>query len=370
MKKVLVLHTSVGHGIRITAQNIYSQLLQSGKFEVRIADFHEVEPGPIVEILEKIYFFSTEKVSWIWAVLYSEAVASLTIPLRMFTASFRYKRILAEIRKFEPDIVISTETVPSGVIAYLKRKKLYSGKLIVAFSDYHLHRFWLYDECDLYLCNIAEQAEKLKALGIPENKIAVTGMIIAPKYLHKIPRQQARKEAGLQSELSAVLVSGGRRGLIASFEIVSELQKSGTPFAIAVVTGKNRDLKTRLSALPHSPNHPLQIFEYVTNQDVLMSAVDLLISKPGGPTIAEAVGKNLPIILTDAHPGHEQANLNYLVEHGIVQYGRTHMEVGQLAEKILAGEIKYDHAYAVEKLLKPKGAVSLTAALLRLNMNS
>ena len=51
-------------------------------------------------------------------------------------------------------------------MAYLKAKGLYRGKLVIVFSDYHLHRFWLYNEADLYICNIPDQVTELKKLGI------------------------------------------------------------------------------------------------------------------------------------------------------------------------------------------------------------
>ncbi len=366
MTKVLVLHTSVGHGIKITAQNIYTRLVKSGRFEARIEDFHEVQPGPLVRILEIIYFFATETAPWIWALLYTETVASLVIPLRMIPASFRYKKILAQIRAFQPDIVISTETVPTGVVAYLKRKNLYSGKLAVAFSDYHLHRFWLYDEVDLYLCNISEQATDIQAMGIPADKTAVTGMIVSEKYLKSVSRVSAAQRFALDPKKKSVVVSGGRRGLQASREIVEKLLKSPVPFQITVVTGKNEKLKKDLEAFASTPEHILQILGYVTEQEILMSAADLVISKPGGPTIAEAVAKGLPVIVTDAHPGHEMKNMLYLEHHNVAFHGKNPVEVVKLVEMILRGEIGHDKAAAFERIIKPKDSVELTQALKRL----
>ena len=94
MIKVLILHTSVGHGIKITAQNIYARLVKSGRFEARIEDFQELERGMFAMVLEKIYFFFTETFPFIWGWVYSERVATFTIPLRPLISSFKYKRTL------------------------------------------------------------------------------------------------------------------------------------------------------------------------------------------------------------------------------------------------------------------------------------
>lgn len=368
MTKILVLHTSVGHGIMITARNIYERLLKSDHFDVRIEDLYKVAPGPLVGVLEKIYFYFTETFPFIWGILYSEAAARVTIPFRMLAASFRYKRVWRVIRDFRPDIVVSTETVPSGITAYLKREGWYQGKLVIVFSDYHLHRFWLYDECDLYLCNIAEQRDALLQLGIPEEKIALTGMIVSEKYLQNVPRTAAAKEFGLDPELPAVLVSGGRRGLLASKKIVQKLLASPKPFQIVVVAGQNEKLKSELERLTGAGDHNLQIFGYVANQEILMSAVDVLVSKPGGPTIAEAVAKGLSVVIALAHPGHEMANMRYLVDSGIGQYGRAPAEVVGAVIRILNKEILLDKQGNYEKLIAPQGHISLTQALERLNI--
>ena len=361
--KVLVLHTAVGHGIKVIAENIYRELEESGRFRVSIADFHEVEPGPIVRILEKIYYIFTETLPFIWGWIYSDLAARITIPFRMLAASFRYKKILSLIRQYAPDIVVSTETVPSGAVAYLKRKGLYEGKLMIAFSDYHLHRFWLYDEADLYLCNIPEQKKELLTLGVPREKIAVTGMIISEKFLQKTPRDEAVKAFGLNPDLSTVMVSGGRRGLVASKTVIKSLLASQAQFQIAVITGLNHDLKQALEKLPAIPKHDLKILGYVDRMDVLMSAADVLISKPGGPTIAEAVAKRLPVVLTDAHPGHETKNMEYLVRHKIAWSAARPEEAALLVERILDGRLKHNPEQGFAAIVQPPEAQSVAEIL-------
>jgi processive 1,2-diacylglycerol beta-glucosyltransferase len=65
---------------------------------------------------------------------------------------------------------------------------------------------------------------------------------------------------------------------------------------------------------PH--NIEVQIFGYVTNVHELMDASDVLISKAGGLTSAEAMSKHLPMIIVDPIPGQETRNADMIVEHG------------------------------------------------------
>lgn len=39
----------------------------------------------------------------------------------------------------------------------------------------------------------------------------------------------------------------------------------------------------------------------------------LLISKPGGLTVSEAINKNLPIIIPFSYPGQEKDNVHFIV---------------------------------------------------------
>src|SRR5512146_3050296 len=134
--KVLILHTAVGHGIKVTAQNIFDRLQKSGRFEVRIEEIGKIESGWFAHSLEKTYLTILEKISPLWGFLYnSKIVLSLALPLRKFIASFKSRRTLEILREFQPAIVISTQAIPTGVIAYLKSKGLYRGKLAAVFSD-------------------------------------------------------------------------------------------------------------------------------------------------------------------------------------------------------------------------------------------
>lgn len=363
--RVLILHTSVGYGIKITAQGIYDRLKASAEFDPRIEDVQEMEKSFSVSLLQKVYLMVIEKISWLWGVLYNSPVVMwIMLPLRKWIASFKAERTLRVLREYQPAMVISTQAAPTGIVAYLKSKGLYRGKLVAAFSDYHLHKFWLFDEVDLYMCNIQEQADQLRTMGVTPDRIVVTGMPVLDKYLKQAPRDEACAQFGLLTSMPVVLMSGGRRGLIASKEIFLRLLRSPKSFQVAVVAGKNEELKEELAKISAPARHPVKILGFVENQDVLMSAASLIISKPGGPTIAEAVSKRLPVIITDAHPGHEEANKNYLVRNGVAGYGRIPREVAFLVEQVLEGKQINQQEQAFRLLIEPKNRKTVVEALL------
>lgn len=362
--KVLILHTSVGNGIKVTAENIFEKLNNSDDFEARIEDIEKVQSGWLISSFRLFYTNTLEHISGFWGFLYnSKIILFLLRPLRKVFASFNYKRTLAILREFQPAVVISTEAAPSAVIAYLKSTGLYRGKLAINFSDYHLHSFWLYKEADLYLCSIADQAEELKKLGVPQEKIAVTGMMIAEKFFKEIKKEEALREFGLLTSMPVLLLTSGGTARMAIKKIFLQLLRSPKSFQVVAVTGKNEKLKKELEKVSAPGRHPIKILGYIDNLHVLMSAASVMVGKTGGPTMAEAVIKKLPMVITDVRPGHELANLEYLLKNQIVDYGRIPREVGFLVDEILDHRLKKHWDRSFSKIIHPPESKSLIEAL-------
>ena len=362
--KVLILHTSVGYGIKATAENVAEQLNKSGDYEVRIADVEQIEEGFAISAIRNVYLALLDKISPLWGFLYSsKVILFFSLPLRKFAASFKSKHVLAILQEFQPAIVISTQTVPSGIVAYLKSRGLYRGKLVIVFSDYHLHRFWLYDEADLYICNIPEQVLELKKLGIEDAKIKLTGTIIAEKFYRPISREEALGELGLLTSMPVVLMGGAGRARASAKETFLQLLRSPKSFQVVVVCGRNEEFKTELLTISAPTRHPVKILGYVENMEVLMSAAQVFVYKTGGPTMAEAVVKKLPMVLTDIRPGHELINLKYLIDHGIARFARIPREVVFMVEEVLDGKAKINHERSFNAIVKPIGSVSVAEAI-------
>jgi len=366
--KILILHTSVGGGIRATAENVAEQLENSGLYEVRNCDVEQVETGAYPSMIRNAYLAILDHFSTLWGFLYnSKIVLFLTLPLRKFFASFKSGNVLEILREFQPAIVISTGVVSSSIMAYLKSKGLYRGKFVIVFSDYHLHRFWLHDEADLYICNIQKQVEELKKHLIAESKIRLTGTIIADKFFNEVSRAQALEQLGLLTSMPVVLLGGAGRARSFMKEVFLQLLRSPRSFQIAVICGRNLKLKEELSQITAPSPHPVKILGFVDNMELWMSAASVLVYKTGGPSMAEAVIKKLPIVFVDVRPGHEQKNLEYLTAHGIGQYARISREATFMVEQILDGRQKINHDLNIKAIVHPPGAVSVLEAIASIN---
>jgi processive 1,2-diacylglycerol beta-glucosyltransferase len=89
-----------------------------------------------------------------------------------------------------------------------------------------------------------------------------------------------------------------------------------TPLEIVVVAGRNEDLKHRLEQIAAPSHHVVHVLGFTSEMDELMTAADLVVSKPGGLTTSEALACGTPMAVVNPIPGQESRNGDFLLENG------------------------------------------------------
>lgn len=177
-------------------------------------------------------------------------------------------------------------------------------------------------------------------------------------------------------ERPMILLMGGGEGVGSLQDIVSELYldlvQRGADATICVVCGRNEKLKKQLenrdwdqvtkdlSAIPAEKrrkrkrwwrgqrkhlktadktssheisDRPGQVqvvgLGFVTNMAEYMVAADVLVSKAGPGTIAEAAAVGLPVMLTSFLPGQEAGNVDYVLEKGFGDYFEDPVDIAE-----------------------------------------
>jgi len=72
----------------------------------------------------------------------------------------------------------------------------------------------------------------------------------------------------------------------------------------------------------------------------MMAAADLLITKPGGVTVAEAMAVGVPLLLTEPIPGPEERHLRYLVGRGAAVHAPALGQLPGLVSTLLTSPAK------------------------------
>ena len=301
-----------------------------------------------------VHRFVNNYLPFIWGWLYAWG-HFIILPLRVFIAGFNYKLTKSYVDDFHPDVIITTQTTASAIIAYLKKQKLYTGLFGIAFSDFHLHRYWLYDQADFYLVNIEEQKQQMLKLGISESKIFVCGMALKPKAMVNV--DAVKNKFGIGEQDKTVLIGSGSLGTGVDGKLISQFVDLPNIKVIAVC-GKNQAIYQNLKKQFEGTKN-ISILGFYSPMDELYATADVFITKPGGLSVSEALRRGLPMVISHFFPGQERQNFNYLLRHNLVMPKTTDVAMQALVE-IKSGSFKLalQNNPNLETLFVPNAAVN------------
>ena len=153
--------------------------------------------------------------------------------------------------------------------------------------------------------------------GAPKEKIHTFGIPIFEAFYQEEDRASLLRGMNLSPELPTVLIMAGSFGVKNILRVYRDISTLGTAFQVIVITGKNKTLYEAFQKeLPNS-SKPTHLVEFTTEVQKYMHASDLLITKPGGLTVSEALASGLPMAVFDAIPGQEEDNAQFLQAHGM-----------------------------------------------------
>jgi len=276
--------------------------------------------NPFIEyILNSLYYAIIKLTPWFWNIIWDDKeVYWLTYLLRETLYKLNYHKFYRKVIKpFNPDVVICTHSLSCAISSTIKREKKLDYLLIAIPTDFYLNPYWFYKNVDMYFLpqdNLTSNHLKWK---VTPNKLCVTGIPILPEFSKSKDKSYLKKKWQVKNNLFTILVMGGGEGLGPIEDAVLAFKEVSFPLQVLVVTGINRNLKRNLDKISPKLNFPLKVWGYVREIDELMEISDLLISKPGGLTTAEALSKGLPMIVLDSITGQEMRNKGLLLEKGL-----------------------------------------------------
>lgn len=316
-KRVLLMYiTEVsGHHRATLAIEKAIKVLSPETEVLNINAFHYT--NPISEkVINKLYMGVIKRTPKIWDFLYDnqriiKSVARLKNTINKFNSS-KLKNIFD---RFRPEVVACSQAFPCGMVAAYKSHYHANLPLVAVLTDYVPHSFWIYDNVDYYIAPSDEITLRLMAKGVALHKIKAFGIPFDFQFNDTIDKDTVRASLGFEN-LPTLLIMGGGHGLGPIKGIMESLEKIPLDLQEIVVTGANKELYSALSKNLNKFKKRIRVFSYVNNVNELMGVSDIIITKPGGITTAEALAKKLPMIIVSPLPGQEINNTIYLTEKG------------------------------------------------------
>jgi processive 1,2-diacylglycerol beta-glucosyltransferase len=175
---------------------------------------------------------------------------------------------------------------------------------------------WLSRMFQRYFVALDETKAHLEALGLPAERITVSGIPIDPIFAAPVDRAKMRASYGLQPEKTTLLLSAGALGVGPTELIVERLKHLEHDVQIIVTCGRSEEAKARVTEAVGAERSRFCILGYSDRMHELMHISDLFIGKPGGLTTSEALACGLPMAVFSPIPGQEERNADHLLEEG------------------------------------------------------
>jgi len=304
----------------------------------------------------------------VWDFLYDNPqIAKRVEKLRDKVYKFNSPKFKNLFDKFQPDVVACTQAFPCGMVADFKKTYQSNLPLIAVLTDYIPHSYWIHDNINYYITPSEEVSWRLAKKGVNLAQIKALGIPCDPKFNQPLDRNKVMQKLKFDPRLNTILLMGGGQGLGPIKTMVKSLEKVSSPLQEIIVTGTNKKIYRSLKKKIRKYKHKIALFSYTHNIHELMGASNIIITKPGGVTTAEALGKGLPIVIVKPIPGQEINNTTYLINQGAAIRTDQPRDLNVIIEDLLASPRKLSAMReAVERIAKPKASFDIARLLLNL----
>lgn len=358
-KRIAILTLSVGSG-HVQAAKVIERALDDGAEPVEVRTFDAIDLAHrwFLWLYVQPYWWMLRHAPGIWRRLFEHRQRKLhksTAPHWMFRRGC--VEVLRQLKAFSPHLIIATEIGAAEIAALGKREGWFNAPLLAVQTDLETEPPWVQREIDIY-CVATEHARiQFIEWGISPNRILVCGIPIDPAFALPFDRPELLRALGLDLNRPVVLVMGGGMGPAPLDEIVQSLEKCRLPLQVLVVAGQDLAMRARLEALHGKVALNLFTFGWTDNVPELMAAANLLITKPGGVTTAEALAAGLPMILTHPIPGPEEGQIRFLEQNGVAFRAKSLADIPQLTSKLLGDSSRMvDIAQRARELSRPEAS--------------
>ncbi|MFH0826533.1 MAG: glycosyltransferase [Candidatus Omnitrophota bacterium] len=325
--------------------------------------------NPISErIVNKLYLGIIKRTPRIWDYIYDNpGIVKNVEKIKETIHKFNSPKLKNLFEKFKPHAIVCTQAFPCGMCADYKKSFKSKIPLFAVLTDYIPHSYWLYDMVDHYITPSEEVTVRLMNKGIPLAKIKSLGIPFDPQFNEPSDAPKIYEKLNLNPTWPTLLIMGGGQGLGPIKAIVRSLEKVKQDLQEIVVAGTNRRLYKAVKAQLGKHKKNIVLFGYTSNINELMAISNIIITKPGGVTVAEVLAKKIPMIIVKPIPGQEANNTAYLTREGAAIKVDDPERINVAVEDLLAHPEKLDFlSLSASRIAKPNASLDVARLILNI----
>lgn len=363
--KVLILTGSYGNGHLQVTTTLEKQFRAKGITTITTCDlFQEAHPA-ITKMTKYLYIKSFTVGQKVYGSFYY-GTNSMKNDYRVTTwfNQFGMDRLKEVIATVQPDIIVNT--FPMLVAGEWKKQTGATIPVVHTLTDFCLHSRWLHPNVDHYFVASEEMKQEMMDLGFPPSCISVTGIPVRSSFEEKKNKQLLWKKYRLDPAKKTILLMSGAFGVLKDTDYLASELAEMKDSQLVIVCGNNLELQELLKKKLGEYKNVL-ILGYVQEIDELMEMATVMITKPGGITLSEALAKHVPLVLYRAVPGQEKENALYFEEKKAAVHVQTVEEVLWNTSRIVENEeVRITMEQALQQLYQPLAADVIVSNLLEM----
>lgn len=323
MSNILILTASIGNGHNQVAKNLQESLISVG-FHVTTVDFLEVSPHDVNNFFSKAYKnllkYKPDLFRQICRFSENETLGNIKYML----AKINRRIITRLVCQYEPDIIICTHFFPLAAAAAYKKSRHSPIKLIGFVTDYTVHPIWQVTAVDQYFVAHTSLLRQFHALSPGSAQIFPTGIPVGADFT-PVTRQ---------NPFPHILVMTGHQTAESLQSILNCLQALPQNIHITFITGNDTLQREELIQIAETQKN-FKIIGFTEKVADFMKSSDILITKPGGSTLTEALATAIPTIVFSPIPGIEEENARFLVDNQLGLWATDHNALDAAIHKLL-----------------------------------
>lgn len=373
LDKVLILSASAGAGHLRAGQAIERAFLETGAARsVRHLDTLEYTNPLFRRLYSKAYIETVNRMPELLGLLYDwHDKPGQVDHIQLAFDKLNTQPFARMMEEQQPDVTICTHFLPAEIITWLNERGRLATRVMTVVTDFDIHSQWICHGTSHYFVAIDETRAHLEALGIPPERLSVTGIPIDPAFSRPRDRDAMRAKHGLAREGPVLLISAGGFGVGKIDALMNSLLKLRRPAQVVVSCGRNEERKAELEALardrPLDSQVKIHVIGYTTEMDEFMAAADLIVGKPGGLTTSEALASGLVFVVVNPIPGQEERNSDHLLEEGTALRCNNLPALAYKIDRLLDDPARLaTMRQNVHRLARPRAAFDIVAKVVEL----
>lgn len=252
---------------------------------------------------------------------FTDAVPALTRRLQNALLDGFSRAVSEELNAAPPElIVVNHGWLATAFTRARTRFGLRSQVVVFATEPFDASALWSTPQAELVLAPSAAARSDLVGLGVPAERVIVSGYPVARRFLQAPARAEARSLLGLRDGFTC-LVSLGAEGVADAGAGAAVIALAEQGSQVIAVCGRNEALRARLEVAAGAASDEVRsrvlVKGFAEDMEVLLAASDIVVGKAGPASTMEALAVGRPVLAASFAGLNELAVIRFLRAYGL-----------------------------------------------------